>query len=45
LLLQKQQRIISLANRASRVNPDLAIIEEKADEMATGMENMKALLK
>jgi hypothetical protein len=27
------------------VNPDLAIIEEKADEMCTGMENIKIALK
>jgi hypothetical protein len=26
------------------VNPDLPIIEEKADEMCTGMENIKVLL-
>jgi hypothetical protein len=26
------------------VNPDLAIIEEKADEMGTGMENIKIAL-
>ncbi len=42
--LQKQSRIISLANRANRINPDLPIIEEKADEMGTGMENIKVLL-
>jgi hypothetical protein len=34
-----------LANRANRVNPDLPIIEEKADEMGTGMENIKISLK
>jgi hypothetical protein len=27
------------------VNPDLATIEEKADEMGTGMENIKIALK